>query len=160
MRLVHSFDKNYSFGGKSYAVEEKDGVLYCGISHCSINDQFNKRIGREIAEKRLNDAFKKYDSNRSDNDLDYCLTVCDYTDEKWDRNGSFNILYFAVPTSFVLDCLFDNMNLNFYSHFRYDSLALNINHIEGNDIKYIIETCYKSIYKTLFDKYNEEDWLI
>lgn len=59
----------YPRGGMTFAWEVKDDGLSVGVSICSLNDNFCRRIGRSVADGRVNwhwknEDFKKIPTNK------------------------------------------------------------------------------------------------
>ena len=71
-RITHLFDSDDPFGGVTFAFAEDVSThdVYVGVAACSEKDQFCRKVGRELAEERLNqlithgtDVVMKKDSN-------------------------------------------------------------------------------------------------
>ena len=71
-RITHLFDSNDPFGGVTFAFAEDVSThdVYVGVATCSEKDQFCRKVGRKLAEERLNqlithgtDVVMKKDSN-------------------------------------------------------------------------------------------------
>lgn len=57
---IYPTDKNGNKTGHCICVLLKDNKIFHGSSLCSEEDQFNKSIGRELAEQRANEAYQRY----------------------------------------------------------------------------------------------------
>lgn len=46
--------------GNTIAVIIRDGMMFFGEAVCSENDQFSKKVGREVATKRAEERYQRY----------------------------------------------------------------------------------------------------
>lgn len=75
INIVHVFDKELPYGGLTVAFRKvtpfKSGrMVECAVATCSIEDSFNKRVGREIALRNFtNGETIKLPLDENDGDL-------------------------------------------------------------------------------------------
>lgn len=58
--FVYIYDKNGKRTGHTICLLLRDGKMFHGESLCANTDQFNKKIGRQIAFNRAMEAFNKH----------------------------------------------------------------------------------------------------
>jgi hypothetical protein len=56
---IHPKDKDGKYYGITICVLVRDGVIFHGQATCSKEEQFNKKIGRELSHQRAEDAYQK-----------------------------------------------------------------------------------------------------
>lgn len=63
IKYVYPKDKKGKKLGNTIAILVKDDMIFVGEAVCSPEDQFNKRIGRELALARVVEKYRKWAIN-------------------------------------------------------------------------------------------------
>lgn len=149
-RYLHSYFKDYAFGGNTFAMEYVDGRLFVGVSHCSEKDQFNKAIGRDIAECNLDELKEKYKTDGVE-----IITIGS------DMKGYGKITAFVVDDHIMYHLLIDNLVglhnrwSSVLSHITVDVLDFDYTTIEGAEMKELLIDYYNEIVDNVFPEDNQ-----
>ena len=149
-RYLHSYFKDYAFGGNTFAMEIVDGRLFVGVSHCSDKDQFNKAIGRDIAECNLDELKEKYETDGVE-----IITIGS------DMKGYGKITGFVVDDQIMYHILIDNLiGLRsrwdgVFSHISVEVHDIDYSTIEGAEMKDMLIDYYNEIVDNVFPEDNQ-----
>ena len=150
-RYLHHYFKDYAFGGNTFAMEYVDGRLFVGVSHCSEKDQFNKAIGRDLAECNLDELKEKYETDGVE-----IITIGS------DMKGYGKITGFVVDDQIMYHILIDNLiGLHsrwdgVFSHIAVEVHDIDYFSIEGAEMKELLIDYYNEIVDNVFP---EDNWV-
>ena len=68
--FIYCKDYEKKYTGTTICVILREGLMFHGESFCSASDQFNKKIGRQIAYNRAIEAYNNYKESCLKNDKD------------------------------------------------------------------------------------------
>ena len=144
-RYLHNYDKDYAFGGNTFAMEIFDGKLFVGVAHCSEKDQFNKAVGRDIATSYLDELKMKYREEEVE-----IITIGS------DIPSMGKVTGFVVDDTIMYHLM---MEENFYwksvhPHFTVEVLDVDYMSIEGLEMKELLINYYNEIVDNVFEENN------
>ena len=144
-RYLHNYDKDYAFGGNTFAMEIFDGKLFVGVAHCSEKDQFNKAVGRDIATSYLDELKMKYREEEVE-----IITIGS------DIPSMGKVTGFVVDDTIMYHLLFEEYPWmkSVHSHFTVDVLDVDYMAIEGAEMKELLITYYNEIVDNVFEENN------
>ena len=144
-RYLHNFFKHDAFGGTTFAMEIVNGKLFVGVAHCSVKDQYNKAVGRDIAMSYLDELKMKYREDGVE-----IITIGS------DIPSMRKITGFVVDDSImyhllIADSLCSNWEEKVISHFVVDVLDVDYMAIEGAEMKNLLVRYYNEIVDNIFE---------
>ena len=149
VRYLHNFDRDYAYGGNTFAMEVVDGKLFVGVAHCSIKDSFNKEIGRLIASSYL-DEIKLHHKN---NDGVECITI-------GENDKHYKITGFVVNDEHFMDILFSFAHFDVCPYYEsgtsiFNNIKISVESIDymrmrGDDLKNILCEYYNILISSIF----------
>ena len=144
-RYLHNFNRDYSFGGNTFAVEQVDGVLFVGVAHCSYKDQYSKAIGRDIAVSYLDEMKHRYNTGG--------YTACVIGDN---IPGMCKITGFVVDDNVMVDTIIqeDSYNASVWnkisSHVKFNIDSIQYMEIEGAELLDMLVNYYNMLVNNAF----------
>lgn len=144
-RYLHNYDKDYAFGGNTFAMEIFDGKLFVGVAHCSEKDQFNKAVGRDIATSYLDELKMKYREEEVE-----IITIGS------DIPSMGKVTGFVVDDTIMYHLLIGDHSWlkSIHSHFTVEVLDVDYMAIEGLEMKELLITYYNEIVDNVFEENN------
>lgn len=149
VRYLHNFDRDYAYGGNTFAVEVVDGKLYVGVAHCSIKDSFSKEVGRMIANSYL-DEIKLHHKN---NDGVECITI-------GERDKHYKITGFVVNDEHFIEILFGcarfdmtpyyETGISIFENINVSVESINYMRMRGSDLKNMLCKYYNVLITSIF----------
>ena len=143
-RYLHNYDKDYAFGGNTFAMEIVDGRLFVGVAHCSDKDQYVKTIGRDIATSYLDELKHAYRTSGVE-----CVTI------GTDIPKMGKITGFVVNDDVMYNIIVTSYNENFYavsSHIEIEVKNIDYMAIEGAELKDMLIKFYNEIVYSMFEE--------
>ena len=144
-RYLHNYNKDYAFGGTTFAMEIFDGKLFVGVAHCSNKDQFNKAVGRDIATSYLDELKMKYREEEVE-----IITIGS------DIPSMGKVTGFVVDDTIMYHLLFEEYPWmkSVHSHFTVEVLDVDYMAIEGLEMKELLINYYNEIVDNVFEDNN------
>lgn len=141
-RYLHNFFKFDAFGGNTFALEIVDGRLFVGVAHCSERDQYDKKMGRAIAEYYLDEL------KNANKEFGYECVI-----NEGDAIRLSKITGFVVNDELMYSLLVEESETlpAIVSHISLRVEGINYMSIEGGELKRMLVRYYNEIISSIYE---------